>query len=241
MPLPQPTAPQYELTLPSNGKTITYRPFLVKEEKILIMAVESKDIKQISNSIKQVLNACIVTKGVKIDSLPIFDIEYLFLNIRGKSIGESIDLVITCGDDQATQVPITMFVDEIKVEVPSDHTDTVDLENGYFIKMKYPSLIQFIEENFEFSKKSSSDIDRAFKLISSCIDSVYNLETAWAASDCTEKELIDYIEKLTPQQYKKVDNFFKTMPKLSYKTKVTNPVTGVENDVVLEGLSDFFN
>lgn len=241
MPLPQPTAPQYELTLPSNGKKIKYRPFFVREEKILIMSVESKDIKQISSAIKQVLEACILTRGIKVDALPVFDIEYLFLNIRGKSIGESIELVITCGDDKETQVPLTVYIDEIQIKKPDTHTDTIDLEDGYFIKMKYPSLIQFIEENFEFDKKKSSDIDRSFKLIASCIDSVYNEEDAWAASDCTEKELIEYIEKLTPIQYKKVEQFFSTMPKLSYSTTVTNPVTGVDNDVVLEGLADFFN
>jgi len=241
MPLPQPTAPQYELTLPSNGKKIKYRPFVVREEKILILAVESKDIKQISNAIKQVLEACIVTKGIKVESLPIFDIEYLFLNIRAKSIGESIELLITCGDDNVTQVPLTVYVDEIEIKKPDDHNDTIDLEDGYYIKMKYPSLIQFIEENFEFTKKSSNEIDRAFKLMSSCIDTVYNEESAWTASECTEKELIDYIGKLTPKQYKKVEQFFKTMPKLSYSTKVINPQTEVENNVVLEGLADFFS
>ena len=241
MPLPDQVAPNYELTLPSNGKKIKFRPFFVKEEKILIMSVESKDVKQISIAIKQVLESCILTKGIKIDSLPVFDIEYLFLNIRGKSIGEAIDLVITCGDDKVTQVPLTVYIDEIQIKKPDTHTDTIDLENGYFVKMKYPSLIQFIEENFEFTKKTSSEIDRSFKLIASCIDTVYNEESAWSASDCTEKEIIDYIGKLTPKQYKKVEKFFGTMPKLSYSTTVTNPVTGVDNEVVLEGLADFFN
>lgn len=241
MPLPQQTAPQYELVLPSNNKKIKFRPFFVKEEKILIMAVESGDIKQISNAIKQVLEACIVTRGIKVDNLPVFDIEYLFLNIRGKSVGESIDLIVTCGDDKETQVPLTVYIDEIEVQSPKGHTDTIDLENGYFIKMKYPSLIQFIEENFSLSKKTSDELDRAFKLITTCIDSIYDEENAWSASDCTQKELIDYVEKLTPGQYKKVEQFFATMPKLVYSTKVVNPVTGVENDIVLEGLANFFN
>lgn len=242
MPLPQQTAPQYDLTIPSNGKKIKFRPFFVKEEKILIMAVESQDLTQISNAIKQVLEACIVTKGIKVEKLPVFDIEYLFLNIRAKSVGESIDLIVTCGDDGETQVPVTVFVDEIEVKSPDGHTDTIDLENGYYIKLKYPSLTQFIEENFNISnvKKTSEEINRTFKLISSCIDTVYNDEEAWSASDCTESELIDYIEKLTPVQYKKVEQFFSTMPKLSHTLKVKNPKTGVENDVKLEGLADFF-
>ncbi|MFZ9353425.1 MAG: baseplate protein [Candidatus Nanopelagicales bacterium] len=242
MPLPQQTAPHYDLTIPSNGKKIKFRPFFVREEKILIMAVESQDIKQISNAIKQVLSECIITKGIKVENLPVFDIEYLFLNIRAKSVGESIDLIITCGDDGETTVPVTIFVDEIKVDTPENHSQIIDLDNGYFIKMKYPSLIQFIEENFELSKvkKSSVEIGRAFKLVASCMDSVYNDEEAWSASDCTEAELIEYIEKLTPAQYKKVEEFFSTMPKLSHTLVVNNPKTGVDNNVTLEGLSDFF-
>lgn len=243
MPLPQQTAPQYDLVLPSNGKKLKFRPFFVKEEKILIMASESQDISQISSAIKQVLESCIVSKGIKVEALPVFDIEYLFLNIRAKSIGESIDLEITCGDDGKTKVPITVYVDEIQVQKPDDHTDIIDLDTGYFIKMKYPSLTQFIEENFDTStktKKSKDDIDRTFKLISTCIDSVYNEEEAWSASDCSQKELLEYIEKLTPIQYKKIEKFFATMPKLSHTLIVTNPVTGKDNEVTLEGLSDFF-
>jgi hypothetical protein len=241
MTLPEQVAPQYELTLPSNNKKIKYRPFFVKEEKILIMAVESKEMTQISRAIKQVLDSCILTKNIKIDELPVFDIEYLFLNIRAKSIGESIDLLITCGDDGKTQVPVTVYIDQIEVVKPKQHTDTIDLENGYYIKMKYPSLTQFIEENFEVSKKSSAEIDRAFKLISTCIDSIYNDDEAWVSSDYTQEDMIKYIEKLTPKQYKKVEEFFSSMPKLSHKLVVKNPVTGVDNDVVLEGLSNFFN
>jgi hypothetical protein len=240
MPLPQQTAPQYDLVLPSNGKKIKFRPFFVKEEKILIMAAESKDISQISSAIKQVLEACIISKGVKVELLPVFDIEYLFLHIRAKSIGESIDLEVTCGDDGKTTVPVTVYVDEIQVQKPDEHNDVIDLENGYYIKMKYPSLTQFIEENFDLSKNNKVDLDRNFKLISTCVDSVYNEEDAWSASDCTENELIDYIEKLTPLQYKKIETFFATMPKLTHTLTVTNPVTGVDNEVILEGLSDFF-
>lgn len=219
---------------------IKFRPFIVKEEKLLIIALESRDPKQVTTAIKQVLSNCILTKGIKIDELPSFDIEYLFLNIRAKAIGEAIELNITCGDDGETKVPATLYVDEIQVQYPEGHTDKINMENGYHWKMKYPSLSQFIENNFDVSDKSSENVERSVKLIASCIESVYDDEECWMASDCTEKELISYVENLTPRQYKKIENFFKTMPKLSHTLTVVNPNTGKENSVVLEGLSDFF-
>lgn len=240
MPLPEITVPHFDLVLPSTKKKIKFRPFIVKEEKLLIIALESRDPKQVTTAIKQVLSNCILTRGVKIDQLPSFDIEYLFLNIRAKAIGEAIELNVTCGDDGETKVPVTLYVDEIQVQYPEGHTDKIDMENGYHWKMNYPSLNQFIENNFDVSDKSSENVERSVKLIASCIDSVYNDEDCWMASDSTEKELISYVENLTPRQYKKIENFFKTMPKLSHTITVVNPNTGNENSVVLEGLSDFF-
>lgn len=240
MPLPVIATPTYELVLPSNDKKIKFRPFLVKEEKILIIALESKDTTQITNAVKEVISNCILTKGIKVEELPIFDIEYLFLNIRAKAIGESIELIITCGDDGVTKVPTTIYVDEIKVDKPKGHTNKVEIEGGYTVQLKYPSLEQFIGNNFEISSKSSETIDKSTKLISMCVDMVYNEEDCWAASDCTEKEIAEWIEKLSPKDYKKIEKFFKTMPKLSHKVTVVNPETEVENTVVLEGLSDFF-
>lgn len=240
MPLPEITVPHFDLVLPSSKKKIKFRPFIVKEEKLLIIALESRDPKQVTTAIKQVLSNCILTRGVKIDQLPSFDIEYLFLNIRAKAIGEAIELNVTCGDDGETKVPVTLYVDEIQVQYPEGHTDKIDMENGYHWKMNYPSLNQFIENNFDVSDKSSENVERSVKLIASCIDSVYNDEDCWMASDSTEKELISYVENLTPRQYKKIENFFKTMPKLSHTITVVNPNTGNENSVVLEGLSDFF-
>jgi len=240
MPLPEITVPHFDLVLPSSKKKIKFRPFIVKEEKLLIIALESRDPKQVTTAIKQVLSNCILTRGVKIDQLPSFDIEYLFLNIRAKAIGEAIELNVTCGDDGETKVPVTLFVDEIQVQYPEGHTDKIDMENGYHWKMNYPSLNQFIENNFDVSDKSSENVERSVKLIASCIDSVYNDEDCWMASDSTEKELISYVENLTPRQYKKIENFFKTMPKLSHTITVVNPNTGNENSIVLEGLSDFF-
>ena len=240
MPLPEIATPIYDLVLPSNEKNLKFRPFLVREEKLLIIALESKDTTLITNAIKQVISNCVITKGIKVDELPIFDIEYLFLNIRSKAIGESIELIVTCGDDGVTQVPVTIYVDEIKIHRLENHTDVISIENGYSIKMKYPSLDQFIGNNFDISSKSSETLERSFKLISTCIDMVYNEEDCWTASDCTEKELTDWIEKLSPKDYKKIEAFFKTMPKLKHTIIVKNPETGIDNPVVLEGLSDFF-
>ena len=241
MPLPKISTPTYELVLPSTGKTIKYRPFLVKEEKILILALESQSTKEITNAIKQVLKDCIVTKGIKVEALPTFDIEYIFLNVRGKSVGESLDLIITCSDDGETQVPVTVFIDQIKVEEDPEHKRDIQLDTDLVLRMKYPSLDQFIKTNFDFSsEQSSSSIDRSFDIISSCIDVIFNAEESWAAADSTKKELTDWIETLTPNQFKEIEKFFDTMPRLSHTVKVVNPKTKVESDVTLEGLTSFF-
>ena len=241
MPLPKIATPTYELVLPSTGKTIKYRPFLVKEEKILILALESQSTKEITNAIKQVLKDCIVTKGIKVETLPTFDIEYIFLNVRGKSVGESLDLIITCSDDGETQVPVTVFIDQIKVEEDPEHKKDIQLDTDLVLRMKYPSLDQFIRTNFDFSsEQSSSSIERSFDIIASCIDVIFNAEESWSAADSTKKELTDWIETLTPNQFKEIEKFFDTMPRLSHTVKVINPKTKVESDVVLEGLTSFF-
>lgn len=239
MPLPVITAPTYELVLPSTNKKIKYRPFFVKEEKILLLAMESEDLTQINNAIFDVLESCILTKGVKVRDLPIFDIEYLFLNIRGKSIGEAIELVITCGDDGVTEVPLTIYIDEIEVKRNPDHNPDIQLTDKLTVRMKYPSYDQFIQENFN-SQNRQDILDLSFRIVASCIDMVYDDEECWAASDCTEQELLDWLETLNSSQYKEVEKFFKTMPKLRYETVVVNPVTEVENRIVLEGLQSFF-
>ena len=241
MPLPTIATPTYELELPSSGKSVKYRPFLVKEEKVLILALETQDPKQITLAIKSVLKYCILTKGIKVEDLPSFDIEYIFLNVRGKSVGEAIELVITCSDDGVTEVPVKIYVDEINVIKDETHTSEIKIDDKIVIKMKYPSLDQFIKNNFDFTTQESvSTIERSFDIISSCIDGVYTEEESWAASDCTKKELIDFIETMNSNQFKKIENFFETMPKLSHTFKVTNPKTKVENEVTLEGLTSFF-
>ena len=236
MPLPTIVTPSYELNLPSSGKKIKYRPFLVKEEKILILAIESGSIKDISRAIKDVLKNCILTKGVKIDELPTFDIEYLFLNIRSRSIGESIDLVITCPDDNETKVNKQIYIDEIEVKTNEDHNPDIKLDDTYTMRLKYPSLDQFIDENFNFDEGK----DNSFDIISSCIDIVYSDEEAWEAKDCTKKELLEFVERLNSSQFKEVEKFFDTMPKISHDIEVENPNTKVKSTVKLEGLASFF-
>ena len=240
MPLPKISTPTYELELPSTGKKIKYRPFLVKEEKILILALESENIKQITTSIKSILKECIQTRGVKIDTLPIFDIEYLFLNVRGKSVSEALDLVVTCPDDNKTTVPVKIYIDEINVVKSPDHSNDIKLDDKLTLRLKYPSLDEFIKSNFDFSSRDEGALEQSFEIIATCIDQVYNEEESWAASDCTKKELLEWVETLNTNQFKLIESFFTTMPKLSHTLKVKNPKTKVENDVTLEGLSSFF-
>ena len=238
MPLPKIATPTYELELPSSGQTVKFRPFLVKEEKVLVLALESEDTKQITNAIKAVIKGCIQTKGIKVESLPTFDIEFLFLNIRGKSVGEKIEVNIICPDDETTEVPVEIDLDEIRVQRNDDHTRQIKLDDTLMMEMKYPSLDQFIKNNFDFEDKNV--MDQSFDLIASCVDKIYSEEEVWAADDCTKKEIKDFLEQMNSSQFKEIEKFFETMPKLSHKIKVTNPNTKVENEVVLEGLASFF-
>lgn len=238
MPLPKISTPTYELELPSTGQKIKYRPFLVKEEKLLVIALESEDIKQITTAIKTVIKNCIETKGVKVESLPTFDIEYLFLNIRGKSVGEEIEVNIICPDDGETTVPVKISVDDIQVQKNPEHNKQIKLDDSIVMEMKYPSLDQFIKSNFDLS--SDSTMDQSFELISSCVDKIYTEEEVWVAADVTKKELLEFLDQMNSSQFKEIEKFFETMPKLSHKITVKNPNTDVENEVILEGLSSFF-
>jgi len=238
MPLPTIATPTYELELPSTGQTIKYRPFLVKEEKLLVLALESDSTKEISTAIKSVLKNCIQTRGVKIETLPTFDIEYLFLNIRGKSIGEEIEVNLIAPDDGTTSVPVKINIDDIKVQKKEGHNKTIKLDDSLMMEMKYPSLEQFIKSNFDFSNESG--MDQSFELIATCIDKIYNEEEVWTTSDCTKKEITDFLEQMNSIQFKEIEKFFETMPKLSHEITFTNPKTKVESTVVLEGLSSFF-
>ncbi len=237
MPLPKISTPTYELEVPSLKKVVKYRPFLVKEEKILIIAMESEDSKQIGNAVKEVISNCIITKGIKVDSLATFDIEYLFLNIRGKSVGESVDVLVTCPDDGETQVPVSINLDDIKVQTSKEHSRDIKLDDTLTLRMRYPSLNEFIKNNFSAGEVS---VDDTFELICSCIEQVYSEEESWNASDFSKKELTEFVEQLSSKQFKEIETFFETMPKLTHLIKLRNPNTKVESEVVLEGLSSFF-
>ena len=240
MPLPKISTPTYELEIPSTKKKIRYRPFLVKEEKILIIAMESQSDTEIANAVKDVLSTCILTKGVNVEILSTFDIEYIFLNIRAKSIGEDIRMTVTCPDDRKTQVPVTLYVDEIKVIKPKDHKIDIVLDDKMTLRMKYPSLNQFIENNFATADNSEEVVNKTFKVIADCMDTIYTEEDAWDVNDYTPSERIEFVEKLSSKQYKEVEKFFATMPKLSHTIEVINPNTKEKGSVVLEGLADFF-
>ena len=238
MPLPKISTPTYELELPSTGQEIKYRPFLVKEEKLLVLALESENTKEITTAIKNVIKSCIQTKNIKVESLPTFDIEYLFLNIRGKSVGEEIEVNVICPDDGETYVPVKINIDEIQVQKNEEHTNKIQVDDNIIMQMKYPSLDQFIKNNFDFS--GDTNMDQSFDLVASCIDKIFNDEEVWTSSDVTKKELIDFLEQMNSAQFKQIEKFFETMPKLSHSVKVKNPKTEVESEVVLEGLSSFF-
>ena len=238
MPLPKIATPSYELVIPSSKKKVKFRPFLVKEEKILILAMESQDNSQIASAVKDVISNCILSRGIKVDKLSTFDIEYLFLNIRGKSIGEDVEVMVTCPDDGKTQVPTRIMLDDIKIQISDDHNQDIKLDDDYTLRMKYPSLDEFIKNNFNAG--GDINVDDTFDLISSCIEQVYSEEESWAASDCTKKELSQFVEQLNSSQFKEIEKFFETMPKLSHTVKVINPNTKKENEVVLEGLQSFF-
>ena len=240
MPLPKINTPTFELVLPSTGKKIKYRPFLVREEKILIMAMESNNTNQITDAIVQIMNDCIITRGIKVEKLSTFDIEYLFLNIRAKSVGETVEVNVTCPDDGETQVQMAIDIDSIKIQKNKAHRDTIKLDKDLSLKLRYPSLSQFIENNFDLDE-NNSNVGQSLNMITSCIDMIYNQEESWNASDSTQKELEEFIEQLNTKQFKQIEKFFSTMPKLSHTIVVKNPKTEVESEVVLEGLAAFFS
>jgi len=237
MPLPKIATPTYELVLPSTKKTIKYRPFLVKEEKLLVLALETEDQKQITSAIKSVLKNCIQTRGVKVETLPTFDIEFLFLNIRGKSVGEEVDVNIIAPDDGVTEIPVKIDIDQIQVIESPEHNNQIKLNDELMMEMKYPSLEQFIKNNFDLNQ---SNFDQSFDLIASCVNKIYSEDEVWSADDVTKKEIIEFLESMNSIQFKDIEKFFETMPKLSHTVKVKNKNTGVESEVVLEGLSSFF-
>ena len=238
MTLPKLSTPTYELVVPSTNKKIKYRPFLVKEEKILLLAMETEDENQMANAVKTILSNCIQTPRFKIDNLALFDIEYIFLNIRGKSVGETVDLKITCPDDEVTTVDVQIDLDEITVEKQEDHSNIIKMNDDVSVVMKYPSMDLFIKNNMS---ESSSEVDDVFEIASMCIDQIVDGEEVYEASNSSKKEINEFLEGMDTKQFLKVQKFFETMPKLSHTVSVTNPNTKVTSAVVIEGLASFFS
>ena len=237
MALPTLSTPTYELEVPSTKKKIKYRPFLVKEEKILLLAMETEDEKQMANAVKTILANCIQTPRFKVDSLALFDIEYIFLNIRGKSVGETVDLQITCPDDNQTVVDVSIDLDDIQVQKNDEHTNILKMNDDVSVVMKYPSMDLFIKNNMN---DSGSEVDDVFEIASMCIDQIVDGEEVYEASNSSKQEITDFLEGMDTKQFLMVQKFFETMPRLSHTVKVTNPNTKVKSDVVIEGLASFF-
>jgi hypothetical protein len=234
MALPVLNNPTYELVIPSTKKKIKYRPFLVKEEKILLMALESEDETQIASAMKDIISACVQTKGIDVDSLATFDIEYLFLNIRGKSVGERIELLLKCPDDNETEVSVAINIDDIQVQFPEGHTNQIQITDDLWVEMKYPNL-----DSFELLEDAENP-ENTFKLVARSIDKIYNEDDVWDKSTTSEDEFISFVENMNNKQFSNIQKFFETMPTLKHTIKIKNPATKVTSDYTIEGLSNFF-
>ena len=236
MALPKLTTPTYELEIPSTDEKISYRPFLVKEEKILLMAMESKKNEDIVNAVKQIVSECTFNK-LNIGTMPMFDVEYLFLNIRAKSVGEVSKLKLLCPDDNKTYADVEVNLEEVQVQVGDKHTNKIELTDNMGMIMKYPTIDSFSEAGLQQVKASNMT-----EIVSSCIMQIYenNGEKVYDAKDQTTKELTEFVEQMNTSQFKKVQEFFDSMPKLKHDVKVKNPKTKKTSDVTLTGLNDFF-
>ena len=236
MALPKLTTPTYELEIPSTDEKIKYRPFLVKEEKILMMAMESKSSADITQAVKDIVSECTFNK-VKIDDMPMFDVEYIFLNIRSKSVGEVSKLKLLCPDDNKTYADVEVNLSEVKVQVGDDHTNKIELGNGMGMIMKYPTIDSFKESGIR-----DINPNNMLEVISTCILQIYEEEgkKVYDTKDQTKKEVTDWIEQLNTKQFKDVQNFFETMPKLKHEITIKNPKTKKESKIMLNGLNDFF-
>ena len=236
MALPKLTTPTYELEIPSKDEKIKYRPFLVKEEKILMMAMESKNDSEVVRAVKDIVSECTFNK-VPIDVMPMFDIEYIFLNIRAKSVGEVSKLNILCPDDKKTYAKVDLDLNEVKVQVGDDHTNKIELGNGMGMIMKYPTI-----DSFKDSGIKTINATNMLEVISTCILQIYEDEgkKVYDPKDQTKKELTDFIEQLNTKQFRLVQDFFDTMPQLKHEITVKNPKTKKESKITLTGLNDFF-
>jgi len=236
MALPKLNTPTYELEVPSTDEKIKYRPFLVKEEKILLMAMESKDNAQIINAVKDIVSSCTFEK-LNVATMPMFDMEYIFLNIRAKSVGEVSKIKILCPDDKKTYASVELDLTKVEVQVGDDHSNKIELTDDMGIIMTYPTIDSFLESGIE-TVNASNMLD----VVGSCVLQIYEQkgEKVYQAKDQTKKELTEFIESMNSGQFKKLQSFFDTMPKLTHTIQVKNPKTKKTSDVKLTGLNDFF-
>jgi len=238
MPLPSLSIPTYETELPSTGKKIKYRPFLVKEEKLLLLAMDSEEEKTIEDAVKDILKACIQTRGIKIENLATFDLEFLFLKIRSVSAGEEVKMKVTCQDDNETQVTVAINIDEVTVDKPENHSNKIMLQEDVGMIMKYPGINQFV--NITLLNKDLATTEEVFTLVAKCVDQIFQGDEVWETSDMKLEEVVTFLEGMTQQQFEKVQEFFETMPILRHQFEVTNPNTGKVSVFTLEGLQSFF-
>ncbi len=236
MALPKIGVPTLELHLPSNNKLIKYRPFLVKEEKVLLLALESEDENQIKSAVKDVIKNCVISK-IKVDELPSFDLEYLFLKIRAAAVGEIITMNVTCLDDNETRVEVEINLNEVEVYRPEGHTNKIMLTEDLGMIMKYPSMDRFIEAEFLDKQVKTEEV---FDFIADSIDQIFDTEEVWDSSTTTKKEMKEWVGSLTTKQFEEIQKFYETMPKLRYQFSVINPNTGKESNYTIEGLQNFF-
>jgi len=236
MALPKLITPTYELEIPSTDEKIKYRPFLVKEEKILMMAMESKATADITQAVKDIVMECTFNK-VNISNMPMFDVEYIFLQIRSKSVGEISNLKLLCPDDKKTYADVAVKLNEVKVQVGDNHTNKIDLGNGMGMIMKYPSIDSFKDSGIKDINPSNM-----LDVIATCILQIYENkgEKTYDTKDQTKEEVNEFIESLNTKQFKDVQMFFETMPKLKHEITIKNPKTKVESKIMLNGLNDFF-
>ena len=236
MALPIVGIPTYELNLPSTGKAIKYRPFVVKEEKVLLLALESEDEKEIKNAVKDLIKNCVQTK-IKVDDLPSFDLEYIFLRIRAASVSEEVTMKVTCRDDNTTEAEVSINLNEVEIFKPEGHTNKIMLDGVTGLVMKYPGMDRFVDS--EFLNKDIKT-DEVFDFIADSVDQIFNDEEVWDSSTTSKKEMISFIEGLTAKQFESIQNFYETMPRLLHKFTVINPKTEVESEYIIEGLQNFF-
>ena len=236
MALPQVVLPTYELEIPSTGKKIKYRPFVVKEEKLLLLALESEDEKQIEDAVKTLLKGCIQSR-VKLDDLAVFDLEYIFLQIRAVSVGEIVELMLLCEDDGETQIKYNLNLTEVKVEKPEGHSNKIMLSDEMGIIMKYPSFSEFVKSSIIGSAPSA---DGVIEIVAGCIDQIFDGEDVYDSSTTSKKEFVSFMENMTNSQFEKIQEFFETAPKLKHVVTFKNPNTGADNTVVISGLNNFF-